>query len=395
MPVNLEYIFDNDTVGTGCFSYLPGEFVWACTNVCNLKCKHCSLDSGKPWPDELTTEEGKKLIYDIWKYFGPVKFAFTGGEPLMREDIFELIKFAFENTKMQIVMATNGTLLTKKNIERLLEAGMWRVGVSIDGVGKKHDELRGIPGCFDEVYKNLKLAKEMGLRFQFHSTISKLNVDEVPKIIDLAEELGAYRIYFVFLITTGRGKNLDDLSWQEAKELAEYLYERQKTSKVWLKPICNPCYTLFIREKMEKDYKNKKINVYPRVKPIGCPAGITRFHFLPNGDIWPCAYVPMKVGNVRKGDLYDLLINNPYFKAIKLARGYHPDKYGFEEVKKETLEELKKKFKEKYGFEPELKGICKDCKFKKECGGCRARAYAKYNDFLAEDIMCYMNNVEN
>lgn len=397
MAINLEYIFDNDTVGLGCFSYLPGEFVWACTNECNLECKHCSIESGhgRKWADELTTEEAKSLIMDIWEHFGPVKFAITGGEPLLREDIYDIIKFAFENTRMQLVMATNGTLLNEENIKKLLDAGMWRVGVSIDGVGEKHDEIRGLKGCFETVYHNLKLAKKMGLRFQFHTTVSKLNKDEIPAIIDLAEELGTYRIYFVFLITTGRGKNLPDLTPEEAREVFEYIYERQKTSNVWLKPICAPCYTTWLKDKMTEEYKEGKINVFPRVKPIGCPAGITRFHILPNGDVWPCAYVPMKVGNIREKKLSKIAIDTPDFKAIKLARGFNPDVYGFDEIKNPVkLEELKEAFKKEYGYEPELGGICRDCEYKQECGGCRARGYAKTGSFLGEDIMCPLKNIE-
>ncbi len=398
MAVNLEYIFDNDTVGTGCFSYLPGEFVWACTNECNLECKHCSIEAGhgKAWKDELSTEEAKQMIMDIWQNFGPVKFAFTGGEPLLRPDIYELIKFAFENTRMQIVMATNGTLLNEENVKKLLDAGMWRVGVSIDGVGEKHDEIRGLKGCFDLVYNNLKLAKKMGLRFQFHTTVSRLNKDELPKIIDLAEELGTYRIYFVFLITTGRGKNLPDLSPEEALEVYEYLYERQKKTDVWLKPICAPNYTTWLKKKMEQEYKEGKINVFPRVKPIGCPAGITRFHILPNGDVWPCAYAPMKVGNIREKKLSSLILDVPEFKAIKLARGYNPDVYGFEEIKDEDeLRRKREEFEKTYGFKPSLNGQCGECTYRPSCGGCRARAFAKTGSFLGEDIMCPVFEREN
>lgn len=338
-------VFQNDAVGTGCFSYLPGEVVWAVTNACNLKCKHCMLDSGKEFPDELTTEEGKRLIDDAAK-LGSVKFAFTGGEPLMREDIFELVQYA-NTTDVQVCMATNGTLMDEGMAQRLKNAGLYSFGMSIDGVGKKHDDFRGLEGTFDLAMQGFQVARKAGLRFQFHTTVAKHNIDDMPRLIDLAEELGIYRIYLVHLITIGRGVDQSDIDKEECKWLFDYIIERQKTTSVWLKPICNPQFWVYLRSKMDLDFDI-----------TGCTAGITRFHIFPNGDVTPCAYLPVVAGNLREQSFYEIYKNSDVFNNLRQRN---------------------------------LKGKCGSCDSKAICGGCRSRANAKFGDYLAEDPLCIVD----
>jgi len=335
-------MFQNDAVGTGCFSYLPGEVVWAVTNACNLKCKHCMLDSGLEVPDELTTEEGKRLIDDAAK-LGGVKFAFTGGEPLMREDIFELIEYA-NQTDVQVCMATNGTLLDDEMAKRLKETGLYSYGMSIDGVGKKHDDFRGQDGTFELAMRGFEAGRKAGLRFQFHTTVGKYNIDDMAKIIDLAEELDVYRIYLVHLITIGRGTNEPDIDKEECRELFDFLIDRQKNTDVWLKPICNPQFWVYLKSRMDLDFEI-----------TGCTAGITRFHIFPNGDVTPCAYLPVVAGNLREQSFYEIYKNSEVFKNLR---------------------------------ERNLSGKCGSCDHKMICGGCRSRANAKFGDYLAEDPLC-------
>lgn len=337
-------LFQNDAVGTGCFSYLPAEVVWAVTNACNLKCKHCMLDSGKKVPHELTTEEGKRLINDAAK-LGAVKFAFTGGEPLMRPDIFELIDYA-QSTDVQVCMATNGTLMDDEMARRLSETGLYSFGMSIDGVGKKHDDFRGQEGTFDLAMRGFEAARRAGLRFQFHTTVGKYNIDDMPQLVDLADELEIYRIYLVHLVTIGRGVNEPDIDKEESKWLFDFIIERQKTTNVWLKPICNPQFWIYLKSKMDFDFDI-----------TGCTAGITRFHIFPNGDVTPCAYLPVVAGNVREQSFYEIYKNSEVFKNLR---------------------------------ERNLKGKCGACEHKAVCGGCRSRANAKLGDYLAEDPLCFV-----
>jgi radical SAM protein with 4Fe4S-binding SPASM domain len=341
-------IFANDAVGTGCFSYLPGEVIWAVTTRCNLRCKHCSIaemSSG----EELSTEEGFGLIEDAAK-LGPVKFGFTGGEPLLREDIYDLIEYA-SSFDMQVVMATNGTLITNDVAKRLKRAGLERAAMSIDGIGSPHDEFRGVNGAFERTLRGMKACEEEGVAVQLFTTVTRTNYAEIPKIIKLADDLNLWRIYLIYLIAMGRGKAISEvcLSTDENMKFFDDMVNKQKEAKTWLKPICNPQYWAYLKDKGLVDREDGGIEF------TGCTAGITRFHIFPNGDVTPCAYLPAKAGNIRESSFLDIVRNSEMFKALR-ARA--------------------------------LKGKCGTCKYKNICGGCRSRAYATSGDYLAEDPVC-------
>ena len=345
-------LFANDAVGTGCFSYLPGEVVWAVTRRCNLKCKHCSI-AGED-PEELTTEEGFGIIEEAAK-LGHVKFAFTGGEPLLREDIYDLIEYA-SSFDMQVVMATNGTLITKEVAENLKKAGLERAAMSIDGIGNAHDELRGVNGAFEGVLRGMKACGDVGLATQLFTMVTRDNYSELPKIIELADDLSLWRIYLIYLIAVGRGKAISEacLSTEENMKFFEDVTIKQKNVNVWLKPICNPQYWAYLLDKGLVDRKDG-------MEFTGCTAGITRFHIFPNGDVTPCAYLPAKAGNIREDSFLDIVRDSEMFKALR-AR--------------------------------EVKGHCATCKYKQICGGCRSRAYATSGDYLAEDPVCWLGDGE-
>jgi len=181
--------------------------------------------------------------------------------------------------------------------------------------------------------KGLEAAKDAGLSFQFHSMVTAYNLDEIPKIIDLAEELGAYRIYFVYLIPMGKAREIPEacIGVEENKKFFEYIYERQHSSSVWLKPICNPQYWLYLKSKEDGDFRM-----------TGCTAGITRFHIFPNGDVAPCAYLPVKAGSLKEKRFGEILETSEVFRNLR---------------------------------ERKLNGNCGVCIHREECGGCRSRAY--------------------
>jgi len=344
-------IFANDAVGTGCFSYLPGEVVWAVTKRCNLRCKHCSISEEDP--KELTTEEGFAIIEDAAK-LGPVKFAFTGGEPLLRKDIYDLIEYA-SSFDMQVVMATNGTLITKEVSRKLKKSGLERAAISIDGIGNAHDDFRGVNGAFEDVLRGMKACEDAELAIQLFTMVTHDNYEEVPKIIQLADDLSLWRIYLIYLIAVGRGKEISEacLSTDENMKFFDYVADKQKEVKVWLKPICNPQYWAYMTDKGLVDHDDG-------IEFTGCTAGITRFHIFPNGDVTPCAYLPVKTGNIREQRFLDIVRDSEMFKALR-AR--------------------------------EVKGQCASCKYKQMCGGCRSRAYAISGDYLAEDPVCSLGEI--
>ncbi|HDS44840.1 MAG TPA: radical SAM protein [Methanomicrobia archaeon] len=339
-------IFANDAVGTGCFSYLPGEIIWAVTKRCNLKCKHCSISEEDP--EELSTEQGFALIEDAAR-LGPVKFGFTGGEPLLREDIFELIEYA-SSFDMQIVMATNGTLITRAVARKLRKAGLERAAMSVDAIGSTHDDFRGVEGAFKATMRGMKACEAEGVATQFFTTVSRTNYHELPKIIKLADELEQWRVYLIYLVAVGRGKQIADvcLTTAENGQLFEDMITLQKDAKTWLKPICNPQYWAYLTDRglMERG---------DGLHFTGCTAGITRFHIFPNGDVTPCAYLPVAAGNVKERSFLEIIEHAEMFKAMR-ARA--------------------------------LKGACASCRYKTICGGCRSRAYALTGDVLGEDPLC-------
>lgn len=350
IKIHKDEIFANDAVGTGCFSYLPGEVVWAVTKRCNLRCKHCSISEEDP--EELTTEEGFAIIEDAAK-LGPVKFAFTGGEPLLRKDIYDLIEYA-ASFDMQVVMATNGTLITKEVAEKLKKAGLERAAISIDGIGGAHDDFRGVNGAFDDVLRGLKACEGAGLAIQLFTMVTHDNYGAIPKIISLADDLSLWRIYLIYLIAVGRGKDISEacLATDENMRFFDYVADKQKEVKVWLKPICNPQYWAYLKDKGLVDHEDG-------FEFTGCTAGITRFHIFPNGDVTPCAYLPVKTGNVREQRFLDIVRDSEMFKALR-AR--------------------------------EVRGRCATCEYKEMCGGCRSRAYAISGDYLAEDPVCSLGD---
>ncbi len=345
LNTHMEEVFSNDAVGTGCFSYMPGEVVWAVTKRCNLNCKHCSI-SEEP-EGELTTDEGFGIIEAAAK-LGHVKFAFTGGEPLLRPDIYELIEYA-SGFDMQVVMATNGTLITEEVAKKLRAAGLERAAISIDGLGQAHDHFRGVDGAFSAALRGLEACRKAGLKVQLFSMVTNYNYSELPGIIRFADMMGLWRIYLIYLIAVGRGKEISDacLSPEENMKFFDFVLEKQLGVKVWLKPICNPQYWAYLRSTGLVDGEEPQFR--------GCTAGISRFHIFPNGDVTPCAYLPVRAGNVREAGLLDIVEESEVFRALR-AR--------------------------------ELKGRCGRCKYREICGGCRSRAYALSGDYLAEDPVC-------
>jgi radical SAM protein with 4Fe4S-binding SPASM domain len=346
IALHKDEIFANDAVGTGCFSYLPGEVILAVTKRCNLRCKHCAISEEDP--DELTTEEGFALIEDAAK-LGPVKFGFTGGEPLLRADIYELVEYA-SSFDIQVVMATNGTLMTHEIAKRLKKAGLERAAMSIDAIGVAHDEFRGVEGAFEGIMRGRRICEEEGIATQFFTTVTRDNYHEIPKIIELADDLEQWRIYLIYLIAVGRGKQISDVCLSTAENLKffEDLVTKQKEAKTWLKPICNPQYWAYLKDAGLLDGGDG-------IEINGCTAGITRFHIFPNGDVTPCAYLPAKAGNLRDSSFLEIVRNSEMFMALR-ARA--------------------------------LKGHCGTCKHKQICGGCRSRAYGVTGDYLAEDPVC-------
>jgi heme b synthase len=323
---------------------------WEVTRSCNLSCAHCRASSQKgPYPGELSTAECFKVIDEIASFAKPV-IILTGGEPLLRKDIFEIAAYG-KNKGLTMVMAPNGTLLTPENVAQIIKSGIKRISVSLDGPdASTHDNLRQVPGAFDAAIAGIKEAKKDGLEFQINSTITKRNVAQITQIMELAVKLGAKAHHIFLLVPTGRAKDMlgDELSAQEYEDTLKFLTRKVKESPIEIKVTCGPHYNRLL---LQQDPK-----LAGSLRGRGCMAGVS-FCFISHlGDLQPCGYLEIKCGNACKEGFKKTWADSEVFNNLRDFSKY--------------------------------KGKCGVCEFRNVCGGCRARAFAKYGDYLREEPYC-------
>lgn len=322
---------------------------WNTTNACNLYCAHCYRGSGEEAAGELTTAEGMTLIEDIARA-GFQIMIFSGGEPLLRPDIFDLIHHARE-VGLRPVLGTNGTLLTLETARALKDAGLMAAGISLDSLdAAAHDRLRGQQGAWQAAVNGMQHCRAVGLPFQIHTTVMDWNEAEITQITDFAVEIGARAHHIFFLVPTGRGEDI------EGQALERHAYEnvltrimsKAKNVSIEVKPTCAP---QFIRVADQVGHKQRFAK--------GCLAGISYCIISPRGDVQPCAYLDMPLGNVR-----DLPFDRIW-------------------AENETLVRLRTR---------DYSGSCGDCHYSDRCGGCRARAaYYHEGDIMSADPLCILN----
>jgi putative heme d1 biosynthesis radical SAM protein NirJ2 len=319
---------------------------WNVTNRCNLKCEHCYRDAGTESERELDTEEGKALLDEIAKA-GAKMIVFSGGEPFMREDILELTRHA-ASLGLRPVYGTNGTFLTKEMALKVMEAGGASVAISLHMTDPKElDEFMGMPGTYDAAIEAMRVCKEVGLRFQVNTTVFKRNADQILEVCELAHELGAMSHHVLFLVPTGRGVDMEEetLREKEYETLIRDILLKREELGFDIKPTCAPQFMRIAEQ------RNIDMGRYTR----GCLAGINYCSIIPNGDVWPCPYLPMKLGNVRETPFSEIWAANPVFENMRSM---------------------------------EYSGGCGPCKYKEKCGGCRARAHFYFGDYMAHEPWC-------
>lgn len=357
-------------------SVAPFLVVWNYTKVCNLRCEHCYENAGPGAArDELTTEEAKRVI-DEFEDAGVVAIAFSGGEPLMRRDIFEVVGYAKEKGFFTSI-ATNGTVITREVARRMKDVFDY-AEISLDGFEEVHDKFRGVPGAWRRTCEGIKNSVAEGIDTCVALTATRYNLHEIPKLVDFAEqELGANRVIMFNYVPVGRGKDIvdQDPSPQERHELLKYLYTRMMKSNCNL--VCYstaPQYSIVSWEFAYGIYTGGIISTHftprgtiralqGRTKSLadflgGCGAGRLYCGLEPNGDITPCVFMPIVLGNIRRDRLRDV---------------WHSS---------EVLWKLRDR--------DALEG-CGACGYRYICGGCRARAYGYYGDVQAPDPGCVHN----
>jgi radical SAM protein with 4Fe4S-binding SPASM domain len=346
----------------------PFQVVWEITDVCNLKCKHCSANAGAGI-NELSTEEALKAIDSLNK-FGITILAFSGGEPLMRRDFFKLAKYAADKG-IYVAVATNATLITKEKAKAMKEAGIEYVQISLDGAeAETHDYFRGVPGAFNKTIEGIKNVVAEDFFVEVSTTITKLNYKEMPKILDLCENLGVDWFMAYNFIPTGRGIEITelDLTPDEREELLKMLYKRMQNSNVAMLSTAPQFARVCLEASCESEalvlshfYSAKSREKIKGLAEFigGCGAGRFYIAIKPNGDIQPCVFLPLKLGNIKNTNLEDLWVNSKVLKDLR---------------NKDALKEK-----------------CGVCEYRYYCGGCRARAYGYFNDYLAPDPGCINN----
>lgn len=347
----------------------PFLVVWDVTHPCNLRCRHCYQDAQRAMPAELGTDEGMRLIDEL-AAAGVVVLAFSGGEPLMRKDFFELAAHARE-TGMYVALASNGILITPEIAARLREIGTEYVEVSIDGKdAARHDAMRGIPGAFDRAMAGILACVDAGLYTCIATTVTSGNIDQLPEIYDLAGEIGARRLMCFNFIPTGRGAEMaaQDISPCQRDELLRRVLEIDRSGAM---PDVLSTAPQFARIAVEDGTAGVPVgHFYPgqelarRTRMLadfigGCGAGRIYCSIEPEGAVQPCVYLPIALGNLRDQSFLEIWHTSPVLKQLR-DRSH-------------------------------LKSHCGECENHLICGGCRARAWAYFHDLAAPDPGCTRN----
>lgn len=350
-------------------SYSPFLVVWNFTKGCNLNCKHCYEDAKTPAPDELNRSEALAAV-DAMGEAGVAFIALSGGEPLTRPDMFDVAQRIKEN-EIGFAIATNGTMLTRENVKRLSEVACQYIQVSLDGATPAtHNRFRG-GDSFEKTVRGIRNAVESGIKVGVTTCITKENIHEIGAIIDLVESLGAQIFMHYNFIPTGRGKEIIDLdiSPDEREKLLESLVSQISTRKISLlstapqySRVCSGLGVLSLThyDTFGQTELGEKASFLAEFVG-GCGAGRLYIALEPNGDITPCVFIPITLGNIKHDNLLEVWENHPQLKALRDRKSFW--------------------------------GNCGKCEHQNICGGCRARAYAYYHDLTAPDPGC-LNNLE-
>ncbi len=338
----------------------PINVYFESTIACDLKCKHCRAEAiPERSPLELKTEEVKKLMDDI-KDMGS-HLVISGGDPLKREDLFELLEYA-KNIKLPVaVTPTTSPLATYEKIKKMKELSIYALGISLDGPDKNtQDSFRGVEGTFENSMNVLNYAKEFSIPVQVNTTCTRENISRIKEIYYLLEKNFSppcKRWSIFFLVPVGRGSELELPTKKEIEDLLLFLYDKSKVAPFHITTTEAPFYKVFyFLKEMEKGKKIEEIMADSRKMGLGVRDGNGVIFVSYRGDIYPSGFLPLKLGNVKENKLSFVYKNHEFLKNLRNT-------------------EL-------------LKGKCGICYFKDICGGSRSRAYTMKGDYLEEDPVC-------
>ncbi len=340
----------------------PKWIAWEITRRCNLNCIHCRSSSEmvvEQHPD-FSTGEAYRIIDDISSYAKPV-VVLSGGEPLLRRDIFDIAQYGTEKG-LRMCLATNGTLVTEDICEKIKSSGIRIISLSLDGASEEtHDDFRKEKGAFTGTMNAAKLFKKHGIEFLINSSFTKRNQKEIPKVYKLAKELGATAWYMFMIVPTGRGEEIMNelISKEDYEELLEWHYHMEKKEKEMLvRPTCAPHYYRVVLQQAKEEgekYERRSLK-FSTGGAKGCIAGQLIALIDVDGNVLPCSYFPKFAGNLREKPFKEIWEKSELFRELRDFKKY--------------------------------KNKCGACEFINVCGGCRARAYSVYGDYLEEEPFC-------
>ncbi len=359
----------NQRMTTVDFNQSPFTIAWEVSRACAYACVHCRADAiHKRDPQELTTEEAKKLIDDLTGFGSPI-LIFTGGDPMMRPDLAELISYATESGLRCSLTPTATALPTTKRLEEVRDAGIRRIALSLDAPRPEvHDDFRKVPGSWQRTMDILHRAQEVGVSVQVNTTVAKHNIDILEEMVPFIEEVQAVQWSVFFLVPTGRAMIDQMITAEEHERTFNWLYELSQVAPFDIKATAAQMYRrVAIQRKRAEQGADKPVTfqsagfqyedgLHRPVKGVNDGNG---FLFISHiGEIQPSGFLPVTAGMVREDNIVDVYRNHEIFK---------------------TLRDYSK-----------LKGVCRDCEFREVCGGQRGRAYGVTGDYMESDPACVL-----
>jgi radical SAM protein with 4Fe4S-binding SPASM domain len=337
---------------------------WETTGACNLRCVHCRREWDAAPPNELSTDEAKRLLIDAIAdaRWGSI-LVFSGGEPIMRGDLFELLAYA-KTRGVTAALATNATMIDDALAARIAAHGVSRVSVSLDGSNARtHDAFRGLPGCFEQAVAGIRAFRRAGVDVQINATFTKANHVEATPVIELVQQLDACALHVFLLVPVGCGVDLPDAIRLEASEVERLLtfFDEQATEKdLEIRATCAP-QAQRIRVQRARARQKRGLPAGRGLAPSskGCLAGGGILFVDAIGKVFPCGYLPVAVGDLRTQSISSVLTDSAMLASLRDT----------------SL----------------LTGRCDGCEYVAQCGGCRARSYGTTGELFGQEPSCPMN----
>ncbi len=340
-------------------AHQPRLVAWEITRRCNLNCVHCRASSERgPYPGELDHGRCIEILNEIGRTGNPIVIL-TGGEPLLRADVFDLARHG-ASLGHRMVMATNGTLLDGDTASKIRESGIQRVSISLDGKGApEHDSFRRVPGAFAGALAGIDALKREGIEFQINTTVTRHNISSIKSIMDLAVRLGAAAHHLFLLVPTGRAREMSsqEIDADQYERLLTWLCSVRETVPLHVKATCAPHYYRVLRQEAHRRGESVTFERYGLdAVSRGCLGG-TSFCFISyDGIVQPCGYLELNCGDLKRSSFDEVWKGSEVFNRLR-------------------------------NFD-EYKGKCGECEYLRVCGGCRARAFESTGDYMAEEPLC-------